>query len=367
MYNQELEDLISAALADGILTDKERQILCRKAQSMGVDLDEFQMVLDARCLEHERGRQASAASNKFGNVRKCPNCGATIGSFQMTCPECGFEFSGVGPNKFVEKFSSELKKVYDKPLRHRALVKAESNFVKSYPLPMTMEDCIEMLNFILPKTHLSGSNGATKAWRNKFFAILSKLELENPTNPKVQQQVGFYKQQAKMSAFGKVVIWYKGLAGFVKFLLWFFLFNAVIICIDEITPNRSKEKENTEIEQVTNLINAGDIEGAKLEVSKGKNSKPLYDYYMNNKMWEEAEELIPKKYSEVTDEAYFDYCKKAVTAMCQDGELEQARKFIKRKVTFYMKNDSKDPDSNDYKEWNTEVVSEKLNAIVDNF
>ena len=46
MYNEQIEALISAALADGVLTEKEKQILYKKAESMGIDLDEFEMVLD---------------------------------------------------------------------------------------------------------------------------------------------------------------------------------------------------------------------------------------------------------------------------------------------------------------------------------
>ena len=47
MYNEQIEQLISVALADGTLTEKEKQILFKKAQSMRIDLDEFEMVLDA--------------------------------------------------------------------------------------------------------------------------------------------------------------------------------------------------------------------------------------------------------------------------------------------------------------------------------
>ena len=41
MYNEQLEKLIDYALADGELTEKEKQVLFKKAESMGVDLDEF--------------------------------------------------------------------------------------------------------------------------------------------------------------------------------------------------------------------------------------------------------------------------------------------------------------------------------------
>ena len=65
----ELENLMDAALADGILTDKEKQILSKKAQSMGIDLDELEIMLDARLYkmkkaEEERARKAAAAEEE---------------------------------------------------------------------------------------------------------------------------------------------------------------------------------------------------------------------------------------------------------------------------------------------------------------
>lgn len=58
MYNEQLENLIDAALADGVLTEKEKQILFKKAQAMDIDLDEFEMVLDARLVELKRKKLA---------------------------------------------------------------------------------------------------------------------------------------------------------------------------------------------------------------------------------------------------------------------------------------------------------------------
>lgn len=48
MYDEQLEQLIESALADGVLTDKEKMILLKRAQSKGIDLDEFEMMLEAR-------------------------------------------------------------------------------------------------------------------------------------------------------------------------------------------------------------------------------------------------------------------------------------------------------------------------------
>ena len=47
-FDPQLEKLIAIALKDGIVTDKERQILIKKAVELGVDVDEFEMELDSR-------------------------------------------------------------------------------------------------------------------------------------------------------------------------------------------------------------------------------------------------------------------------------------------------------------------------------
>jgi tellurite resistance protein len=48
MYSQELEKLISIAVMDGEITTQEKQVLLKKAISLGVDPDEFEIVLAAR-------------------------------------------------------------------------------------------------------------------------------------------------------------------------------------------------------------------------------------------------------------------------------------------------------------------------------
>lgn len=45
--NPDFERLIKTAIKDGIITDKEREILLRKAQSMGIDLDEAELIIES--------------------------------------------------------------------------------------------------------------------------------------------------------------------------------------------------------------------------------------------------------------------------------------------------------------------------------
>ena len=61
MYNEKLEALITAALADGVLTDKEKNLLFKKAEAMGIDRDEFELVLDGRLAKRKKEMEAQAS------------------------------------------------------------------------------------------------------------------------------------------------------------------------------------------------------------------------------------------------------------------------------------------------------------------
>ncbi len=101
MYNEQIENLINIALADGELTEKEKQILFKKAEAAGIDLDEFEMVLESKISEKKQTVKsvapsvATLKSDKFGDVRKCPSCAAILQSFQTKCDDCGHEFTNI--------------------------------------------------------------------------------------------------------------------------------------------------------------------------------------------------------------------------------------------------------------------------------
>ena len=111
MLTPELEQLINYALEDGVLTDKERSVLLRKAQAAGADMDEFEMILDAKLHEVQKTAATVAPksnSNKHGEVRKCPACGAMVSAFSTRCSECGFEFNNVEANKSANTLFEKL-------------------------------------------------------------------------------------------------------------------------------------------------------------------------------------------------------------------------------------------------------------------
>lgn len=117
MYSEKIDMLIDAALADGELTEKEKQVLFRNAQAQGIDLDEFEMVLQSRLFEKqkEQNKQAvmSAApkSNKYGDIRKCPQCGAVVDAYTAICSECGYAFNNVSNDSEVKILADKIEKL----------------------------------------------------------------------------------------------------------------------------------------------------------------------------------------------------------------------------------------------------------------
>jgi len=118
VYDEKLEKLIEMALVDGVLTEKERQVLLSKGEALGVDPDELEMVLEARLYEKNRSSQqtvnpppVTATSNKHGDVQKCPACGASIRAFLAQCDDCGHEFNNVEANATARTMFIQLQEL----------------------------------------------------------------------------------------------------------------------------------------------------------------------------------------------------------------------------------------------------------------
>lgn len=120
MYNEQIEKLIELALADGELTEKEKQVLFKKAEAAGIDLDEFEMVLDARLYEKTQNKTpspvAAPKSDKYGDVKKCPSCGTIVQSFSGKCSDCGYEFRDIQSDVTINKLFDALMEADNIPM-----------------------------------------------------------------------------------------------------------------------------------------------------------------------------------------------------------------------------------------------------------
>ena len=81
----ELKKLIDAAMTDGVLTDKERQVILKKAEEMGLDRDEIDLYLDAQVQKIDQANDAAVRKQKG---KTCPYCQGDVPLLATKCPHC---------------------------------------------------------------------------------------------------------------------------------------------------------------------------------------------------------------------------------------------------------------------------------------
>jgi tetratricopeptide (TPR) repeat protein len=84
----EIEKLIDLALADGQITEKERNVILKKAIALGIDEDEIEMIVEAKIHKFHSSKKENS-SDKIENIKKCPSCGNVISGLSKTCL-CGY-------------------------------------------------------------------------------------------------------------------------------------------------------------------------------------------------------------------------------------------------------------------------------------
>lgn len=82
----ELDALLKQYLADGVISDKERAVLLRKATAIGIDQDEYDLYIDAEVQKCDE-KLESAKRNEMGKL--CPFCETQIPMMSSSCPQCG--------------------------------------------------------------------------------------------------------------------------------------------------------------------------------------------------------------------------------------------------------------------------------------
>ncbi len=162
--HSEIENLINMALADGEVTEKERAIILRKAESLGLDYDEVEMILDGKIvlMQQDQGiKQSIQSTNKEGKVIKCPSCGAAVKSFQEECSECDYIFRFDSLNILNKEIQGNLEsRIYQ---------------ISSHNIPINKEALVEFLSFSMGNSKNKGlSFEERSAWFAKFTEAYHK-------------------------------------------------------------------------------------------------------------------------------------------------------------------------------------------------
>jgi hypothetical protein len=232
MYNEKIENLVNFALADGELTEKEKQILFKKAEEAGIDLDEFEMVLDAKLHEKQQSNMkvetpvsAAPKSDKFGDVKKCPGCGAIAQSFQTKCSDCGHEFSNIGANVSIGKLFEMLNacesdrkekstsvfgvmgSLMAEGLGGDKVLEKKKSIISGFPIPNTKDDILEFLSIAIPNAKQKGNflskgnpenkshNDLAPTWFSKCEQIVMKAKFSMKDDKKVLEEIMQYAKE----------------------------------------------------------------------------------------------------------------------------------------------------------------------------
>ncbi len=231
IYGNYMEHLIEMALADGELTEKEKQVLFKKAEAAGIDLDEFEMVLDARLYEKQKAMQvpqpisvggSTPNSNKLGDVRKCPACGAILESFITHCPDCGHEINGAGN---VSSFNALISKLEEFDRNDNSIqiismftggelkrIQKKQQIIANFPIPTAREDLLEFLSMGVPLAKKRGNiftrnritneyyehNQLASAWKSKLEQVLMKARISMKDDKTTLEEIERYAQELKI-------------------------------------------------------------------------------------------------------------------------------------------------------------------------
>jgi ribosomal protein L34E len=226
----EIEKLIKLAIADGEITEKERAVILRKATTLGEDIDEVEMVLDGELALLKKEQQIEqgnkSTSNKYGDLRKCPSCGAPVQSFTTKCAECGHEFQGIKATSSINELFQLLMKAeneerakpepkglfaYDKKNQHESSIQRKlANIIASYPVPTSKEDIIEFLAQAVSKAEIKSAlqifngwerqfhNITATAWNNKCKEIIMKARFSMKDDKNLLNEIEVYAKQLKI-------------------------------------------------------------------------------------------------------------------------------------------------------------------------
>ena len=236
MLSKELEEIVEAALADGVLTDKERAVLHKRAQAEGVDPDELDIVLDGRLAKIKRSEDwlrpappQNLANQKLGNIVKCPNCGAQVKGGSAVCTECGYAFSNVSANSSAEKLQAKLdefnrrqeqradsrgylRTVFDNTSR----CKQKMEIISTFPVPNTRADLLEILAMLQARANATGPRhgkglGDTEDLSYAYWLLytncINKAKLSFPNDNDFQYYFQTYEKQLQKT---------KGIIGYVR-------------------------------------------------------------------------------------------------------------------------------------------------------
>ena len=200
MFSPDLNRLIEASLTDGVLTDQERAVIKKRALLEGIDPDEVDVILESKLQELQQ-----KADEAIAKVKKCPACGAIMGSLQTRCPQCGNEITHAQANSSIQKLTEKIEAVTN---NNRGMLDADERIasaIRTFPVPMTREDLVEFIIAMQSRwkntSTDAGQDKIKQAYKAKYDECLTKAKILFADDPAFQSL--FAQAQKDNTAFSK--------------------------------------------------------------------------------------------------------------------------------------------------------------------
>lgn len=208
MFSKELESVIEAALSDGVLTDKEREVLHKRALLEGIDPNELDVIIEGRLAKMKKEEdllqlETPVDSSKYGDVKRCPQCGTPVEGFSGKCSACGYEFKNLDALKSSQKLAEKLEEInleYRRSGKGNFLstqnkINAElSSAIKNFPVPTTKEDILDFIIAMQSKWNTEEDYIIRGAYKSKYDECINKAKILFPNDPDFQ---GVFEQHQK--------------------------------------------------------------------------------------------------------------------------------------------------------------------------
>jgi len=232
--HQEIEKLIDLTLTDGKLSEKEKNVIIKKAKELGEDIDELEIIIDAKLQQLEIKKPIN---EKVGNIKTCPACGASLKALDVKCSSCGHQFTDLAINSSLTQLKEKLLSAKNENER--------INIIKNFTPNKDKEATIDTLHYLLGQVvseNLSEIDLKTNnILKQKSQEIISRtmIYFKNDTEFKgvISEFDKNMDEKYKTSEYFKIIGKQKQKRSYVYTTLAFVIFFGVFIIIKKLSPD----------------------------------------------------------------------------------------------------------------------------------